>query len=62
LNSSTRPLVPLRYGLALAAALAVVVIAATWLTSMNTKDTLRLAIEENLETLSDFSTASGPDD
>lgn len=62
IKEQNRPQIPLRYGIALAAALAVFVVAATWLTSMNTKDTLRLAIEENLETLTDFSTASGPDD
>jgi diguanylate cyclase (GGDEF)-like protein len=62
LKKYNQPQISLRFGLALAAALAVIVIATTWLTSMNTKDTLRMAIEENLETLSDFSTASGPDD
>lgn len=52
----------LKYGLALAAALALVVIASTWLTSINSPHSLRLAIEENLEALPDFSTASGPDE
>ncbi len=54
--------IPLRYGLALAAALALVAIATTWLTSINTGDSMKLAIEENLETLPDFNTASGPEE
>jgi len=53
--------IPARHALALAAALALVAIATTWLTSMNTEDSMKLAIEENLETLPDFTTASGPD-
>ena len=53
---------PFNYGVALAAALAVVVVASVWLTSMNTKESLRIAIEQNLDILTDFSTASGPDE
>lgn len=49
-------------GFAFAAVLAILVVASVWMTSMNTKDALKVAIEENLETLTDFSTASGPED
>jgi len=54
--------IPVSYGLALAAALALVAIATTWLTSINAGDSMKLAIEESLETLPDFTTASGPDE
>ncbi|NQU59412.1 MAG: diguanylate cyclase response regulator [Rhodospirillales bacterium] len=57
----SRPLT-LGLGLALAAALALVVVATTWMTSMNTKESLKIAIEDGMETLTDLSTASGPDD
>lgn len=49
-------------GFALAAALAVIVVASVWMTSMNTKDELRIAIDENMETLTDFTTASGEEE
>ena len=51
-----------QFGFAIAAALAVVALASVWMTSMSSKDDLKVAIEKNLETLSDFGTASGPED
>ncbi len=53
---------PFRMGAALAAAIAIIVVASVWLTSMNTKESLKVAIEENLEVLTDFTTASGPEE
>ena len=51
-----------RIGMALAAAISLVAFASFWLTSMNTEDSLKMAIEENMESLPDFTTASGSDD
>jgi hypothetical protein len=48
--------------MALAAAISLVAFASFWLTSMNTEDSLKMAIEENMESLPDFTTASGSDD
>lgn len=48
-----------KIGFAFAAALAVIVVASVWLTSMSTKDALKVAIQDTQETLSDFTTASG---
>jgi len=53
---------PFKQGLAIAAALALLVVAATMLTSMDTKESFRLAIQGNSDTLPGFSTASGPED
>ena len=52
---------PARMGFALAAALALVAVASFWLTSITTRDSLKIAIEQNMETLTDFNTASGSD-
>lgn len=51
----------LKLGLALAAGLALAVFASSFMTSLSTKESLRIAIEDGMETMSDFSTASGPD-
>lgn len=51
-----------KYGLAFAASLGVLAVASIWLTSLNTEEPLRIAIEEGGETMHGFSTASGSDD
>jgi diguanylate cyclase (GGDEF)-like protein len=50
-----------KIGFALAASLALVIIASTWLASIQSKESLKIAIDENQGTLNNFSTASGPD-
>ncbi|NQU55876.1 MAG: diguanylate cyclase response regulator [Rhodospirillales bacterium] len=62
LNKAKRIPMPVKYGLALAATLALAIFASTWLTSILSQDSMKIAIDEEMKSLPDFDTAGGSAD